>query len=725
MRNVCYLIGFVSFFVNSSAAGGEALDFSKEEYMAYVHPYFEKIHFDGDKIFLTQYRPVQEGPRFQLSALNGAFSDYFSNGDTLYLGNPINRARTETLVTFNNDLQVLSYGGMDYYSTVSLGSGNIIYSAFSATMNFADNLGSGTQFDIFSAEELEEWNGSGELKRYHIDEIDAEVALKMEVYNLSNKELKIESTYFSDDLGIGYITSTISHPMEDFPSVFYSTEGYDSEFLTILMITSAGSTLAYEEIVQIPADGFEPVGHLKWIVEPTSISFLGPKEALLTEANWDREIDRLRLQAKSHYHVSVLTPALVLLEYLRASPLIKSSSSSTKVADPVVIIPELAPDLLTRVNEIYDYIDPKASEFFRNEIFAVDPDFVKGEELIGELYNEFYEGATNDEKRLILALYANTNLAQEKFLETIQIFEQILAHDQLPEVDRLFLVRSLRQLYMKVEKWQKATDIIELQPEDPIIATEPVFRELALAHFNLGHSDKAVAYWQAANYIENSNNDELRMLQKDLLYLITFTQRDLLVSTLSYLLNTEEAIQDIKEYEDLLGLGQSEVELLLQLLKNPEMISRISQMKAVMQNIGTFAVGNIGQYTPSFNVSPIPVEEHVRYTWSSGGGAVAPDYPSRAAQRGIQGYAVVLIGVDINGNVREETIQVIFADSAKGYFPDTINEEIKTTDIFDKAAIRAAKDFKFAPPPSFYLFRGKEVVLFEMEYLFRFQLEPG
>ncbi len=84
--------------------------------------------------------------------------------------------------------------------------------------------------------------------------------------------------------------------------------------------------------------------------------------------------------------------------------------------------------------------------------------------------------------------------------------------------------------------------------------------------------------------------------------------------------------------------------------------------------------------------------------------AIAPQYPTRAAQRGIQGWCLVSFTVDGQGNVIEETIEVVDAEPAS---------------IFDRSSIRAAARFKFQPRVQ----NGQGVEVPGVQYLFRYQLE--
>lgn len=84
--------------------------------------------------------------------------------------------------------------------------------------------------------------------------------------------------------------------------------------------------------------------------------------------------------------------------------------------------------------------------------------------------------------------------------------------------------------------------------------------------------------------------------------------------------------------------------------------------------------------------------------------AIAPQYPTRAAQRGIQGWCLVSFTVDGQGNVIEDSIAVVDAEPAS---------------IFDRSSIRAASRFKFQPR----VVDGQGVEVPGVQYLFRYQLE--
>ena len=84
--------------------------------------------------------------------------------------------------------------------------------------------------------------------------------------------------------------------------------------------------------------------------------------------------------------------------------------------------------------------------------------------------------------------------------------------------------------------------------------------------------------------------------------------------------------------------------------------------------------------------------------------AIAPQYPTRAAQRGIEGWCLVSFTVDGLGNVMEESIVVVDAEPPN---------------IFNRSSIRAAARFKFQPR----VVDGQGVEVPGVQYVFRYELE--
>ncbi len=84
--------------------------------------------------------------------------------------------------------------------------------------------------------------------------------------------------------------------------------------------------------------------------------------------------------------------------------------------------------------------------------------------------------------------------------------------------------------------------------------------------------------------------------------------------------------------------------------------------------------------------------------------AIAPQYPTRAAQRGITGWCLVSFTVDGQGNVAADTITIVDAE------PPT---------IFNRSSERAAARFKFQPR----VIDGVGVSVPGVQYLFTYVLE--
>jgi len=81
---------------------------------------------------------------------------------------------------------------------------------------------------------------------------------------------------------------------------------------------------------------------------------------------------------------------------------------------------------------------------------------------------------------------------------------------------------------------------------------------------------------------------------------------------------------------------------------------------------------------------------------------VTPQYPTRAASRGIEGWCQVRFTVTETGGVRD--VEVVDAEPAG---------------IFDSSSIRAAEKFKFQPK----VVDGQGVAVPNVQYVFRYQLE--
>jgi protein TonB len=81
---------------------------------------------------------------------------------------------------------------------------------------------------------------------------------------------------------------------------------------------------------------------------------------------------------------------------------------------------------------------------------------------------------------------------------------------------------------------------------------------------------------------------------------------------------------------------------------------------------------------------------------------IQPTYPTRAAQRGIEGWAQVSFTVTETGGVR-----------------DVVVVDAEPPGMFDQSSIRAAERFRFQPR----VVNGQPVEVPNVQYVFRYQLE--
>lgn len=98
---------------------------------------------------------------------------------------------------------------------------------------------------------------------------------------------------------------------------------------------------------------------------------------------------------------------------------------------------------------------------------------------------------------------------------------------------------------------------------------------------------------------------------------------------------------------------------------NPEGLNMAPPSVGGDINVGFSGLGGDGEYLPIVKV--------------------APQYPRRAAQRGLEGFVTVEFTVTTNGSTRD--VRVI----------EAITKDGEPTTIFNSAAVRAAEKFKYRP----------------------------
>ena len=176
------------------------------------------------------------------------------------------------------------------------------------------------------------------------------------------------------------------------------------------------------------------------------------------------------------------------------------------------------------------------------------------------------------------------------------------------------------------------------------------------------------------------------------------------------LIATGEGLDETLNVVKIVDSTMPEIELdLIEEIDKPELIEEITEVVEEVERQVTISDG------PDLNIDRSQVQmdtglELSNASISATDGdylplvAIAPQYPTRAAQRGIQGWCLVSFTVDGLGNVVEETITVVDAEPAN---------------IFDRSSERAAARFKFQPR----VVDGKGVAVAGVQYLFRYELE--
>ena len=176
------------------------------------------------------------------------------------------------------------------------------------------------------------------------------------------------------------------------------------------------------------------------------------------------------------------------------------------------------------------------------------------------------------------------------------------------------------------------------------------------------------------------------------------------------LIETGEGLDERLNVVKIVDSTMPEIELeVIEEIDKPELIEEITEVVEEVERQVTISDG------PDLNIDRSQVQmdtglELSNASISATDGdylplvAIAPQYPTRAAQRGIQGWCLVSFTVDGLGNVVEETITVVDAEPAN---------------IFDRSSERAAARFKFQPR----VVDGKGVEVAGVQYLFRYELE--
>lgn len=365
-----------------------------------------------------------------------------------------------------------------------------------------------------------------------------------------------------------------------------------------------------------------------------------------------------------------------------------SSSTAPTLSRPTIQTPaqpESAPSSISRVTlgpevkraitQIQEYLKPTDQQV------ESDPEAAK--QLLDNLYNNRYENMNDFEKQTVFNFYTNYYLGEEDYQQAIRSFEQILNLENIPEDTRLRTLRSLGQLHAAEENWLNSIAFYNQWRDYSGTEDDIVFRGLSYANYQLEQWEEAEEHWLA--YLAIQRDNEVELVRDDYSYLIGihFIQENF-DSALDLCKEMILLFNDPKDWKNLRAI-YNELDA--------------EREAAEAGALGVASQRNIAetQVTEEI-VTPVEGEDYLPQV------VVRPEYPTRAAQRGITGWTLVEFTVDGFGGVVPNSIQVIDAEPPN---------------IFNRASIRAAMKFKFQPR----LVDGEPIVVPGVQYLFNYKLE--
>lgn len=312
-----------------------------------------------------------------------------------------------------------------------------------------------------------------------------------------------------------------------------------------------------------------------------------------------------------------------------------------------------------------------------------DPDWEAARQRLDQLMESSYEEMNRFEKTTTLSFYSNYWLAHQNYGEAIDVFERILQIEDQRTSIRLRALRSLGQLYAAEENWQQSLDNYSAWNELSDTDDSVVLRGLSYGNYQLEEYPNALDYWQ--QYMAHSRATGETLDREKYAYLNgLYYQLDMYEEALA---NTKEMVvlfNDATEWRNLRAL-YAELDML---------------------DATEFDETEIDNTTANLNI-PVSIDYTPFITPLDGEYlplvAIAPQYPSAAAQNGVEGWVLVSFTVDEEGGVIEDSIDVVDADPPQ---------------VFNRSSMRAAARFKFQPRVT----DGVGVPVSGVQYLFRYRL---
>jgi TonB family protein len=349
--------------------------------------------------------------------------------------------------------------------------------------------------------------------------------------------------------------------------------------------------------------------------------------------------------------------------------------STPRSAPQARISETLSGDVMRIVTEIQKLLDVGER--------PLDADAAAARALLDQLTIDRYESLNDFEKQTALNFLTNYHLVLGENREAAAVFERILTIGNVRADVRLRTLRSLGQLYASFEDWNESIAYYSRWRDIAAMEDQVVYKGLSYAHYQLEQWASATQYWES--YLELLESEGEEPNRNDYAYLsgMYFTTDELdkalgLTKEMILLFNEQKDWDNLRAIYSMLDARDQLDETV------DELIGQLESSMSEPQISRTSLVPLDGDYLPLI--------------------AVAPVYPTTAANDGIEGWALVTFTVREDGLVDADSVAMIDAEP---------------TLIFDNAALRAAKEFEFQPR----VVNGKAQAVPGVQYLFRFELE--
>lgn len=354
---------------------------------------------------------------------------------------------------------------------------------------------------------------------------------------------------------------------------------------------------------------------------------------------------------------------------------VQSTQDPSRSAPQARTSETLSDDVMQAISEIQDLLLTEGD--------SVEAEMATAKTMLDELTIERFESLNNFEKLTALNFLTNYHLGLEEYREAAVVFERILTVENIRADSRLRTLRSLGQLYAAFEDWNESIAYYNQWRDLAAMEDLVVYQGLSYAHYQLEQWSPATQYWES--YIDLIEEEGGEPDRQDFVYLIG----------IYYTADELDKALDLTKEMILLFNNQNDWDNLRSIYS---MLDAKDQVDETVDEL-------IGQLESSVNepqiskTSLVPADSNYRPLI-----AVAPVYPTTAANDGVEGWALVTFTVREDGLVDAESVAMVDAEPSL---------------VFNRTAIRAAKQFEFQPR----VVNGKAEPVSGVQYLFRFELE--